>query len=156
MRSADEPTFEVFFDGECPLCVREIRMLQRLDRRGRIRFTDIAAPTFDASTVDVAHEQLMARIHGRDLAQPGAPLIEGVEVFRRLYAAVGLGPLVRLTRAPGVRHALDRGYDWFAKHRLWLTGRSSEEAECTDGRCAVPRAAAPSAMPPSAMPRSAS
>ena len=28
--------FEVFYDGECPLCVREIRMLRRLDRRGRI------------------------------------------------------------------------------------------------------------------------
>ncbi len=136
------PTFEVFFDGECPLCVREIRMLRRLDRRGRIRFTDIAEPTFDAAAIGVPHELLMARIHGRDLAEADAPLIEGVEVFRRLYAAVGLGPLVRLTRAPGVRHALDRGYDLFAKHRLWLTGRSSEDAECTDGRCAVPRSAA--------------
>ncbi len=36
---------EVFFDGECPLCMREIRMLRRLDRKDRIRFTDIPRQT---------------------------------------------------------------------------------------------------------------
>ena len=46
--------FEVFYDGECPLCMREIRMLRRMDRRGRIRFTDIAAPGLDASPLDSA------------------------------------------------------------------------------------------------------
>lgn len=30
---------EVFFDGECPLCMREIRVLRRLDGKGHIRFT---------------------------------------------------------------------------------------------------------------------
>lgn len=33
---------EVFYDGACPLCMREIRMLQGRDRRQRIRFVDIA------------------------------------------------------------------------------------------------------------------
>ena len=139
MNEPSEPIFEVFFDGECPLCVREIKMLRRLDRGARIRFTDIASPSFDATEVGLPIEALMARIHGRDLREPDGGLIEGVEVFRRLYAAVGLGPLVRLTRAPGVRHALDRGYDWFAKNRLWLTGREeAAEQSCHDGRCAVP------------------
>jgi predicted DCC family thiol-disulfide oxidoreductase YuxK len=127
------PTFEVFFDGECPLCVREISMLRRLDRDGRIRFTDIAAPGFDPSVVGVPLSTLMARIHGRTLG-PDAALLEGVEVFRRLYEAVGLGPVVGLTRLPGVRDALDAGYRWFARNRLALTGRP---AECTGGRCEV-------------------
>ncbi len=47
-------------------------------------------------------------------------LVEGVEVFRRLYAAVGFGPVVALTRLPGVRGALDAGYRWFAKNRQSL------------------------------------
>ena len=34
---------EVFYDGDCPLCMREIRMLTRKDRAARIQFTDIAA-----------------------------------------------------------------------------------------------------------------
>lgn len=130
--------FEVFYDGECPLCVREIRMLQRLDRKDRIRFTDIASPDFDAASIGVPFETLMARIHGRTLGAR-SELVEGVEVFRQLYAAVGLGPLVSLTRLPGVRNVLDAGYLVFAKNRLALTGR---DASCATGRCEVkPRVA---------------
>ena len=44
---------EVFYDGECPLCVREIRLLRRLDRRGKIRFSNIAAPGFDPGPIGV-------------------------------------------------------------------------------------------------------
>lgn len=114
---------EVFFDGACPLCMREIRMLRRLDRRGRIRFTDIAAPGFDASAYGVTWERLMDRMHGR---LPDGTLIDGVEVFRRMYTAVGFGALVALTRLPGIRQLLDLGYDAFAKNRLRLTGRCDD------------------------------
>jgi predicted DCC family thiol-disulfide oxidoreductase YuxK len=117
---------EVFYDGDCPLCVREIRLLRWLDRHDRIGFVDIAASSFDARLVGRTHDQLMARIHGR---LPGGELIEGVEVFRRLYAAVGFGPLVALTRIPGISHLLDGIYRLFARHRLRLTGR------CTATTC---------------------
>ncbi|MCC6214198.1 MAG: DUF393 domain-containing protein [Polyangiaceae bacterium] len=114
---------EVFFDGECPLCAREIRMLRRLDRAGRIRFTDIAAPEFDAASIGSTQEALMRRIQGR---LSDGTWIEGVEVFRRLYGAVGFGALVAMSRLPGVRQALDFGYERFAANRLRLTGRCSE------------------------------
>jgi predicted DCC family thiol-disulfide oxidoreductase YuxK len=119
---------EVFYDGACPLCMREMRMLKRLDRKGRILFTDIAAEGFDAGTVGLTWEALMDRIHGR---LPDGTVIEGVEVFRRLYAAVGFGALVKVSRAPGVSQALDVAYRLFAENRLKLTGR------CTDGACQV-------------------
>ncbi len=122
---------EVYFDGECPLCMREIRMLQRLDRRERIRFTDIAAPGFDERETGLNHATLMGRINGR---LPNGDRIEGVEVFRQLYQAVGLGPLVALTRLPGVSHVLDWAYTWFAKNRLRLTGR------CESGACSIDHA----------------
>lgn len=128
--------FEVFYDGDCPLCLREIRLLRRLDRRGRVRFTDIAAAGFDPGSVGRTFDDLMARIQGREIGDDGAPgrWVEGVEVFRRLYAAVGFGPIVALTRLPGVRHALDAAYAWFARNRLRITGR------CTADTCAVPPA----------------
>lgn len=123
---------EVFYDGDCPLCVREIRMLEWLDRRrGKIRFTDIAAPSFDPSSTGLTFAELMDRIHGR-LAD-GTP-IEGVEVFRRLYTAVGFGPVVALTRLPLVSHALELGYRLFAKNRLRLTGRCVKGETCEVGR----------------------
>jgi predicted DCC family thiol-disulfide oxidoreductase YuxK len=121
---------EVFYDGACPVCLREIKMLGRRDHRARIRFTDIAADGFDAEAVGVTWEALMERIHGR---LPDGSLIEGVEVFRRLYAAVGFASLVTLSRAPGVRQLLDLAYHLFAKNRLRLTGR------CVDDGCQVHR-----------------
>ena len=122
---------EVFYDGECPLCMREIDMLRGRDRKKRIVFTDIAAPDFDPATVGLDHDTLMKRIHAR---LPSGELIEGVEVFRRLYAAVGFGALVAVTRVPGVSQALDLAYTLFAKNRLRLTGR----CEKADGTCSIP------------------
>lgn len=128
--------FEVFFDGNCPLCRREIELLRRLDRaRGAIVFTDIAAPSFDPATIGKTHAELMARIHGRVL--PEGTLVEGVEVFRRLYEAVGLGAVVAVSRVPPFSWAVEVGYRWFAKNRLWLTGRPA----CEGDSCQVPRPA---------------
>ena len=73
-------------------------------------------------------QTLMQRIHGR---LPDGTIIEGVEVFRRLYAAVGFRRLVTLSRAPGVSQLLGLAYRLFAKNRLRLTGR------CADGACEV-------------------
>jgi predicted DCC family thiol-disulfide oxidoreductase YuxK len=130
-------TLEIFFDGECPLCRREIAMLSRLDRHGRLVLTDIAAPGFDPRGTGRDLDTLMGRIHARTL--PSGEMLEGVEVFRRAYAAIGLGPLVALSRARPIEALLERGYDWFARNRLRLTGRS--EAACASDRCAVPERA---------------
>ena len=127
-----KPEITFLHDGDCPLCAREVAMLRRLDRgRGRLAFDDIAAPDFDASRYGSTNEQLMARIHG---VLPDGTLVEGVEVFRRAYAAVGLGWLVAPTRWPLVRPLADAAYRWFARNRLRLTGRGEV---CNTDRCPV-------------------
>jgi predicted DCC family thiol-disulfide oxidoreductase YuxK len=123
---------EVFYDGDCPLCMREIRMLRRKDRRGAIQFTDIAAPGFDAAAYGTTQAAVMARIRGR---LPDGTAIEGVEVFRQLYAAIGWRTLVAISRVPGISHLLRLGYTVFARNRLRLTGRCAPDAGC-----ALPRA----------------
>ncbi|HEY0980709.1 thiol-disulfide oxidoreductase DCC family protein [Schlesneria sp.] len=125
---------EVFYDGGCPLCVREIALLRRWDRRGKIRFTDIDAPDFRAEDLGKTQDDLMARIQGR---LPDGKWIEGVEVFRRLYQAVGFGPAVTLTRLPLISQLLDLGYTLFARNRLRLTGR------CQGGSCRIDTATKP-------------
>jgi len=125
---------EVFFDGACPLCTREVALLRRLDRLDRIRFTDIATPDFDSSEVGVDFATLMAGIHGR---LPGGELVTGVEVFRRLYAAVGFERLVALSRLPLLARLLDAAYAVFARYRLRLTGRCDHEV------CDFPRKTRP-------------
>ena len=70
----------------------------------------------------------MSTLHaGNTDAATDGTWVTGVEVFRRLYAAVGFGPVVRLTRLPLIKQMLNVGYTVFAKNRLKLTGRCTEE-----------------------------
>jgi predicted DCC family thiol-disulfide oxidoreductase YuxK len=117
---------EVFFDGDCPLCLREISMLRRMDRKQRVLFTDIASPEFEPAQFGRSMDELMAEIHAR---LPDGSWITGVEVFRRLYSAVGFGWLMPLTRIPGISHGLEWGYRVFARNRLKLTGRCNSTCE---------------------------
>jgi len=119
---------EVFFDGECPLCRNEIALLRRWDRHSQIHFIDIAASDFLPADYGIELDQLMAEMHGR---LPDGTWIRGVEVFRRLYSAVGLSWLVAVTRWPGIAQLLDWGYRVFARNRLRWTGRC--DAACKVG-----------------------
>jgi predicted DCC family thiol-disulfide oxidoreductase YuxK len=117
-----EPDIEVFYDGDCSVCVREIEWLHQRDTQGRIRLTDIAAPGFDADRdAGIPIVRLMDCIQAR-LAS--GEVLEGMEVFRHLYEIVGFPRLVRLTRLPVITPLLDGAYRLFAKHRLRLAGRS--------------------------------
>lgn len=119
-------TIQVFFDGDCPLCSREISLLRRLDRHHRVLFTDISAADFDPAEYGTTMRVLMDRIQGR---LPDGSLVEGVEVFRRLYAAVGFGWVAWIMGLPVLSGALDWGYRVFARNRLKWTGR------CIEGQC---------------------
>lgn len=132
MENVTPAAFEikVLFDGECPLCAREISFLRRRDRRGLIAFEDIAAPGFDATRYGLDQHAVMSRIHG---VLSDGEVIEGVEVFRRLYTAVGLGWLIAPTRWQLLRGLFDRAYRVFARNRLRWTGRS--DAACSSASC---------------------
>jgi predicted DCC family thiol-disulfide oxidoreductase YuxK len=120
----------VLFDGACPLCSREIRLLEKLDRgRGRIQLEDISAADFDPTVYGLDARTVMDRIHG---VLPDGTIVEGLAVFRRAYEAVGIGWLMAPTRWPGLRRLADRAYGAFARNRLRLTGRAST---CKAGRC---------------------
>lgn len=121
---------KMLFDGTCPLCRREVRMLRHLDRgRMRLTFEDISAANFDPSRYSVSKDALMAEIHG---VLPDGTLVRGMEVFRRAYAAVGMGWLLAPTAWPVLRPLCDRFYRIFAKNRLMLTGRGLHCGEaCT-------------------------
>ena len=121
---------EVFYDGGCPTCTREMQRVRRLDSEGRIAFTDITSPRFEPTDAGLSRRAMLEKIHAR---LPDGSLIQGVEVFRQIYSILGFERLVRWTRLPGVRGALDAGYRLFARNRTWLVGR------CESGVCEVER-----------------
>jgi len=125
---------ELLYDGDCPLCRREVAFLSRRDRSGRLALVDIAAPEFDPGRYGLDRETVMGSIHG---VLPDGRSVEGMEVFRRVYAAVGLGWLLAPSRWPGLRWIFDRAYRVFARHRLRWTGR--DPAGACDCAAHVPR-----------------
>jgi len=119
----------VFFDGACPICAREIALLKRLDRRRQVAFCDFSRPDYDAASIGFAPSELARVIHAR---WADGSFITGVEVFRAMWEAVGLGLLAKLSRLSLVEPLVVRAYAWFARNRLRLTGRVKA---CTGYAC---------------------
>lgn len=134
----------LLYDGECPLCLREVNFLQKKDAgRDVIKFTDIAEPDYDpAQNGGVDFETAMGRIHA---VRADGTVIQGVEVFRQVYDALGLGWMYAPTKWPIIGPLVNRLYDLWADKRLAITGRPSldkviaerqEKIACeTEGRC---------------------
>jgi len=122
---------KLLFDGECPLCMREIALMSRFNGRGRLALEDIAAAGFDPGRYGLTQAEVMGHIHA---VLPDGRVVTGMEAFRRSYAALGLSWLLGATAWPGLRQVADLGYAWFARNRLRLTGRDG----CAGGACAVP------------------
>ena len=130
--------FKILYDGQCPLCRREARFLQKRNRRGYLAFEDIGSPGFDPAVYGTTHDGLMRVIHG---VFPDGRMVQKVDVFREAYRAVGLGWLMAPTRWPGLRWGVDLGYEWFARHRLAI-GRVFGRP-CDSAACEVPPAKKP-------------
>lgn len=112
----------MLYDGECPLCLREVNFLRKKDAgRGLISFVDIADDDYNPTLHGgVDFETAMGRIHG---VLADGTVIKNVEVFRQIYSILGMGWLYTPTRWPIVGPAIDKLYDIWADWRLQMTGR---------------------------------
>jgi len=117
----------VFFDGACPICACEIALMKRLDRRRQqLEFCDFSRPDYDAVSIGFAPSELGRVIHVR---WADGSVLTGIDVFRAMWEAVGLGLLVKLSRLSIVEPLVLRAYAWFARNRLQLTGRLNPRPE---------------------------
>jgi predicted DCC family thiol-disulfide oxidoreductase YuxK len=120
------PTWKIklLYDGLCPLCLREVNFLIRKDAgRGIVAFVDIAELAYDpADHGNITFAEAMGRIHA---LLPDGTVIRDVEVFRRVYEALGMGWIYAATQWPVIRPIVDTLYQQWAHWRLALTGRPS-------------------------------
>ncbi len=119
--------FEVFYDGQCPLCKREIDMIRKKDRSNKLILTDIAAAGFSPEGIPL--DTLMREIHGRI---PNGEYVTGVEVFRQIYQRIGFAAFVRPTRLPVIRHFLDIAYKCFAYLRFKHAMHRINKRQCDE------------------------
>ncbi len=122
----------LFYDGFCPLCVREMAQLRQIDKQGVLQLVDIQLadsqalyPQIDFS--EASRILLALTADGR--------LLRGLDSTHAAWSAVGLGYRTAWLRWPVIRWFADRAYLYFAANRYrisyWLTG----QARCDNGSC---------------------
>lgn len=128
-RTLNQPSswkIKLLYDGKCPLCVREVNFLQKRDAfRGLVVFVDIAGDDYNPEEnggVDFA--TAMGRIYG---ILPDGTVVKNVEVFRRVYEALGMGWVYAITKLPIIGAIANFIYGIWADWRLTLTGRPNLE-----------------------------
>ena len=108
--TAFDSKLTVFYDGACPLCVREISLLRRLDGGRRIAFEDVSPPDAKPSC-PIERERLMARFHAR---LPDGLVVEGARAFTESWSRVPWMIWVRpVGQFPPTRWLLDKLYGAF-------------------------------------------
>merc|ERR1739838_115291 len=96
----------MLYDSECPLCVHEVKFLEKRDRKSYVKFTDINALDYDpALNGHVTYEEGMKKIHA---VLTDGTVINGVPAFEK------------------IRHHRSRlGLRFYKNSRLASTQRSS-------------------------------
>lgn len=111
------PDVTVWYDGECPLCLKEIALMRRLDTREAIRFVAIQ----DGGNCPLDRATLLERFHARE---QGEPIVSGAAAFAAMWRAIPvLRPLGLLARYRPVLWLLERLYRAFLRIRPWLQRR---------------------------------
>ena len=101
----------VWYDGACPLCAREIALMQRLDATGEVRFVDL---TTTAET-PLPRQAMLERFH---VTTPEGQTASGAAAFVQMWLRLpALRPLGRLAAWPPVLAALDVAYRLFLRVR---------------------------------------
>ena len=107
----------VWYDGACPLCIREIALMRKLDRRNAITFTDVASPT---TSCPIDRQLMLERFHASENGQ----LLSGTAAFAAMWRAIPvLRPIGLLARVPGVLAILEALYIQFLKVRPYIQKR---------------------------------
>ncbi len=131
-KTMNDRQFKLLYDGQCPICRREVEWLKRRDRHGNLVPEDISAPNFHAEAYGLSQTEVMAVMHG---VLPDGRIVRRVEAIREAYRVVGLGWMVAPLSWPIIGWLADRAYGIFARNRVALGrlfGRSC------DGFCKTP------------------
>ena len=125
----------IFYDGDCPLCKREVDFLQSRNQNSYLKLIDINSSCFGQYVnYEITYKQAMERIHA--IKNDGS-IIKDIEVFQEAYALIGLGWIYAPTKLPIIDKLIELIYRLWAKNRLKLTFRPSLEKLCNEKGCNI-------------------
>jgi predicted DCC family thiol-disulfide oxidoreductase YuxK len=109
----------VWYDGACPLCVREIALMRRLAPGEQVRFIDILE---EPAACPLSPEAMLARFHAQDR---DGRMYSGAAAFAALWRVIPiLRPFGLAARNPAILALLERAYTFFLRVRPALQRRA--------------------------------
>ena len=130
------PKAIVLYDGLCRFCQRGVRILKRLDWRGRLSYQDCR----DTANLPPCAEplELPRMLEEMHVVTPDRRhALHGYRAVRWLLWRLPLGwPVTPLLYIPGVPWLGNKVYRWIARHRYELV-------PCKDGVCTLPGTTTP-------------
>lgn len=108
----------IFYDGNCPLCAKEMQLLKRADIYNKIKLEDINNNDFEQRYSYIKRQDAMAFLHGqRDTGE----MIYGLDVTFAAWQTVDRHSWLKILQLPILRFGADIGYWLFAKYRKQIT-----------------------------------
>lgn len=116
----------VLYDGDCPLCRREIAHVQKLaasNPQAKLCFTNIGASVADSVHRPEERQVLLARFH---VEKPDGTRLSGAKAFVAMWSRLpGWRLLARVAQLPGVTSLLEILYRVFLRLRPSLQAIAS-------------------------------
>ncbi len=110
-----KPALTIWYDGACPLCIREIALMKRLDRAERINFVDLTR-TDAACPLD--RTLMLARFHATTAR---GETLSGAAAFAAMWREIPvLRPIGLAAQNRLVLALLEGGYILFLRIRPLL------------------------------------
>ena len=110
----DRPAMDtLFYDGKCPLCLREIRLLRRISD-DQLQLVDVHELASPEQWPGLSREQLLQRLH---LLEGNARFQTGLRATVRTWQHTSFGWLFSLLLLPGIRPLANWAYERWATRR---------------------------------------
>ena len=124
----------LYFDGECPLCAREINLLRKRASADRLNLVDISMDDFQVETTGHSKQTLQDRLHAQFA---DGQWVTGLDATLWSWRAAGLDRWAVPLTWPALRPLLELGYRLFCQLRPHLTWLPHPDAgrRCTDNQC---------------------
>lgn len=121
----------VYFDGQCPLCRREIDHLRRLDQHGALDLQDINTTDFAQRFPHIDPVAADKLLHGE---YADGRMIYGLDVSCEAWRLVGKGHWFAFLCWPLLKPVANAGYRLFARHRHRISALFGGKPAC-DSNC---------------------
>jgi predicted DCC family thiol-disulfide oxidoreductase YuxK len=123
----------VYYDGLCPLCVREMNKIKELDSNNQLDLQDINATDFSERFPHIDPVKADRILHGE---LPDGRVILGLDVTCLAWKIVGKGHWFGFMRWPLIGPVADQMYLLFARHRHRISSWFGERGSIVcDDRC---------------------